>query len=328
MSHPDLVILRELIDHEGEFVSGNLLARKLRMSRVAVWMHMQKLRDQGFEFETLRSRGYRLAGRPAGLNLPLVLAHLARRRRPDDVLYRTEVDSTNDEAERELAAGRPAPFVVLARRQLLGRGRFGRVWHSEDNGNLYASFAFRPRVPPGRMQTFTLWMGVNLCELVARFCRIEPGIKWPNDLLYQGRKFGGMLTEARIDADEIRDLVFGLGLNINSPDTALPAELSGRATTLAACTGQPLDFNRLAAAIVGRALTAYEAFVEGRYRDSLADLWNQYDVLRGRQVTLLEGGRRITGIAGGIDDAGSLLIRGESGRPQRFHAGEVTLDKA
>ncbi len=328
MSRPELVILRELIEHEGQFVSGNALARKLRMSRVAVWMHMKKLREQGFEFESVRSRGYRLTGRPAGLNLPLVLVHLTKRHRPDELLFRPEVDSTNDEAERELAAGRAAPFVVLARRQRLGRGRFGRVWHSEDNGNLYASFAFRPHVAPGRMQTFTLWMGANLCELVARFCRIEPGIKWPNDLYYGGRKFGGMLTEARIDSDEIRDLVFGLGLNINSPDADLPAELTGRATTLAACTGRPLDFNRLTAAIIGRVFAAYTAFVEGRYRHTFADLWNHYDVLHGRQVTLVEGGRRFTGLAGGIDDEGSLLIRGESGRPHRFHAGEVTLDKS
>ena len=82
-----------------------------------------------------------------------------------------EVDSTNDEAARELAAGRPAPFAVLARRQTRGRGRFGRAWHSEENGNLYASFAFRPRVAPERMQTFTLWMGVNVCELIANFTR-------------------------------------------------------------------------------------------------------------------------------------------------------------
>lgn len=327
MSGPELVIVRELIEREGTFVSGTRLARKLDMSRVAVWMHMQKLREQGFEFESVRSRGYRLVGRPAGLHPVLVQAHLPASFAADTIVHLPEVDSTNDEAERELAAGRPAPFVVLARRQRVGRGRFGRVWHSEDNGNLYASFAFRPHVPPGRMQTFTLWMGVNVCDLVARHCRVQPGVKWPNDLLFAGRKLGGMLTEARVDADEIRDLVFGLGLNINSPADALPAELTRQATTLAACAGHPIDFNRLTAAIIGRVFSAYERFVEGRYRDVFADLWNRFDILRGQTVTLVEGRRRITGVAGGIDDEGSLLIRGSNGRPHRFHAGEVTVGK-
>lgn len=327
MSHPELIILREMLGPGDDYVSGTILARKLRMSRVAVWMHLQKLREQGFDIEAQRSRGYRLRGQPRDLHPRLVQAHLPPGRRNSEIVYLPEVDSTNDEAERELASGRPAPFVVLTRRQKVGRGRFGRSWHSEDNGNLYASFAFRPHVPPGRMQTFTLWMGVNLCDLVARFCRIEPGIKWPNDLYFEGRKFGGMLTEARVDADEIRDLVFGLGLNINSPANTLPAGLSARATTLSACAGRVLDFNRLTAAIIVRAFAAYDLFVGGGYRDTFADLWNHFDILRGRPVTLIEGRRQVTGVAGGIDDEGSLLIRGESGPPRRFHAGEVTLEK-
>jgi BirA family biotin operon repressor/biotin-[acetyl-CoA-carboxylase] ligase len=328
MISPELVILRELLARPSDFVSGNLLAGKLGMSRVAVWQHMRRLHAQGFRFEAVRSRGYRLVKRPAGLNLLLVQAHLQPRGRRLDILCLPEIDSTNDEAERQLAAGRSAPFVVLARRQTLGRGRFGRVWHSEDNGNLYASFVFRPHLEPGRMQTFTLWMGANLCELVANFCQIEPGIKWPNDLYFEGRKLGGMLTEARVDADQIRDLVFGLGLNVNSSPATLPAELARRVTALAHSAGHPLDLNRLTAAIIGRVLSAYDLFVEDGHRDTFADLWNRFDLLRGRPVTLVQGARRIVGVAGGIDDEGSLLIRGENGRPQRFHAGEVTLEKS
>ncbi len=326
MNAPELVILRELLARPDGFVSGSALAGKLGMSRVGVWQHMRRLRAQGFGFDAVRNRGYRLSRQPAGLNLLLVQAHLRPRLRRTGLLGLAEVDSTNDEAERQLASGRPAPFVVLARRQTLGRGRFGRVWHSADNGNLYASFAFRPQLAPGRMQTFTLWMGANLCELVANFTRIPPGIVWPNDLYFGSRKFGGMLTEARVDADQIRDLVFGLGLNVNSPPAALPAEIAARATTLADRVGHALDFNRLTAAVIGRVLAAYELFVEDGHRDTFADLWNRYDLLRGRPVTLVQGGRRITGVAGGIDDEGSLLIRGENGRPQRFRAGEVTLE--
>ncbi len=326
MTAPELVILRELLARPSDFVSGSALAGKLGMSRVGVWQHMRRLRAQGFGFDAVRSRGYRLARQPPGLNLLLVQAHLRPRFRRADVLCLAEVDSTNDEAERQLAAGRRAPFVVLARRQTLGRGRFGRIWHSADNGNLYASFAFRPRLEPGRMQTFTLWMGANLCELVANFCRVEPGIIWPNDLYFGDRKFGGMLTEARVDADQIRDLVFGLGLNVNSPPGSLPPPIAARATALADRIGRRLDFNRLTAAIIGRVLSAYELFVEDAHRDTFADLWNRFDLLRGRPVTLAQGGRRITGVAGGIDDEGSLLIRGANGRPQRFRAGEVTLE--
>jgi BirA family biotin operon repressor/biotin-[acetyl-CoA-carboxylase] ligase len=326
-SPPETVILTELIAAEPAFVSGSALAKKLGMSRVAIWQYMEKLREQGFAFEAVRARGYRLTARPSGLNAALVQAY---RRDPDgdfSLQLLAEVDSTNDEAARQLAAGKPAPFAIIAQRQTKGRGRFGRPWHSEDNGNLYASFAFRPHLDPARMQMFTLWMGANICELVGKFCRTAPGLKWPNDLLFDGRKAGGMLTEARIDADQIRDLVFGLGLNVNSPAGEWPADLAERAVSLSEHTRQPLDLNKFTAALIGRVLQAYGAFIDGSYAKTFADVWNRYDVLRGRPVAVLTPMQRVAGTAMGIDDEGCFVVRTDKNHTERFRAGEVTLEK-
>lgn len=322
------VILRELLARDPNWVSGSVLAAKLGVSRVAVWQHMEKLRAAGFTFEAQRSRGYRIAARPATLYAPFIETQLKVRPKNFSLLVLDEVDSTNDEAARQLATGRPAPFAILARRQTHGRGRFGRTWHSEATSNLYASFAFRPRVSPERMQTFTLWMGLNICELLANFAALTPGIKWPNDILFDGRKAGGILTEARIDADQIRDLVFGLGLNVNSDASVWPGELARRAISLAEITGAPLDLNRLAAALIGRVLLAYQNFTDGEHTKTFADLWHRYDLLRGKPVALLEGGRRHQGVVSGLDDEGALLLRDERGKVHRFRAGEVTLEKA
>lgn len=322
------VILRELLARQPNWVSGSVLALKLGVSRVAVWQHMEKLRAAGFAFEAQRSRGYRIAEWPATIYAPLIETYLKSRPRHFSLLILDQVDSTNDEAARQLAAGRPVPFAVLARRQTRGRGRLGRSWHSESTGNLYASFSFRPRVEPERMQTFTLWMGLNICELLANFAGVAPGIKWPNDILFDGRKAGGMLTEARVDADQIRDLVFGLGLNVNPPRGGWPADLGRRAIALADVTGSNLDLNRLAAALIGRVLLAYQTFAEGEHLKTFADLWHRYDLLRGKQVTLIEGGRRHTGVVNGLDDEGALLLRDGHGKVQRFRAGEVTMEKA
>jgi BirA family biotin operon repressor/biotin-[acetyl-CoA-carboxylase] ligase len=177
------------------------------------------------------------------------------------------------------------------------------------------------------MAIFTLWMGVNLCELITNLTHLKPGLKWPNDILFDGRKAGGMLTEARVDADQIRDLIFGLGLNVNGPANAWPAELSRHAVSLSERTSTPLDLNHFTAALIGRVLLAYEQFVEGDHAATFADLWKNYDVLRSHPVALLQGNRRVAGTAMGIDDQGSLLIRSENGRLQRFHAGDVTIEK-
>jgi BirA family biotin operon repressor/biotin-[acetyl-CoA-carboxylase] ligase len=323
----ETLILRELLAAEPGWVSGGLIASKLGVSRVSIWHQMEKLRAQGFGFEALPARGYRLSKRPGMLHAGLVEAQLKVRRKGFTFLILNEVDSTNDEAARQLAAGRVAPFAVFARKQTRGRGRFGRVWHSEANGNLYSSFVFRPRIAPERMQTFTLWMGVTICELVSKFVPVAPGIKWPNDIVFDGRKAGGMLTEARVDADQIRDLVFGLGLNVNSPAADWPSDLAKRAVSLGELAGEPIDLNRLTAALIGRVLLAYERFTEGEHIDSFAELWNKYDVLRGREVTVSEGGRKKRGRVLGVDDVGSLLLRDERGRTRGYRAGEVTIEK-
>jgi BirA family biotin operon repressor/biotin-[acetyl-CoA-carboxylase] ligase len=289
---------------------------------------MEKLRAAGFTFEAQRSRGYRIASRPPTLYAPLIETQLKVWPRNFSLHVLDEVDSTNDEAARQLATGRPTPFAILARRQTRGRGRFGRTWHSESATNLYASFAFRPLVQPERMQPFTLWMGLNICELLANFAGMSPGIKWPNDILFDGRKAGGMLTEARVDADQIRDLIFGLGLNVNSPPDGWPSDLARRAISLADVTGAPLDLNRLAAALIGRVLLGYEKFADGEHVKTFADLWHRYDLLRGKPVTLLEGGRRHHGIVSGLDDEGALLLRDHHGKVHRFRAGEVTMEKS
>jgi BirA family transcriptional regulator, biotin operon repressor / biotin---[acetyl-CoA-carboxylase] ligase len=324
---PETVILAELNAAEPEFVSGSALAKKLGMSRVAVWQHMEKLREQGFEFEAVRARGYRLISRPTGLSAALIQFYRRERTKDFSLQLLAEVDSTNDEAARQLADGKEVPFAIIAESQTKGRGRFGRPWHSESNGSLYVSFAFRPRLEPARMQMFTLWMGASICDLIANFCRTTPGLKWPNDLLFDGRKVGGMLTEARMDTDHIRDLVFGLGLNVNAPVGGWPVELVERAVSLAEHTRQPIDLNRLTAALIGRVLQAYERFVDGSYQKTFADLWNRYDVLRNRPVAVLTPTQRVAGIALGIDDEGSFLVRTTEGRTERFRAGEVTLEK-
>ena len=323
----DQVILRELLAARGSWVSGTHLAAKLGVSRVAVWSHMNRLRREGFKFEAVRSHGYRLVSRPGRLSQGLIQA-LLRFRLPDDaIIVMEEVDSTNSEAERRLALGQPTPFAIFAASQARGRGRFGRAWHSPNEGNLYSSYAFRPHVDSSSMQLFTLWMGVNLCEVLEAFLKIKPSLKWPNDLVHEGRKFGGMLTEARIDADLIRDIVFGLGLNVNCDPSKWPREVARTATSLSEITGSQVDLNQLGAAVAGRVFGAVNTFIDGGYESRLAELWGRYDLLRGARVGVSHAGGMTRGVASGIDAEGALIVTTDSGKKARFRAGEVTLEK-
>jgi BirA family biotin operon repressor/biotin-[acetyl-CoA-carboxylase] ligase len=327
VSQGEITLLRELLAHDDDYLSGERLAHLLGVSRVAVWAQLQRLEKLGYRFEAVRRKGYRMLETPRHLHAPLISARLGRLPRAPALVCLDRVDSTNSEAERRLAAGEGAPLVILAREQTHGRGRRGRAWHSAANGNLYATFVFRPEIEPARLQDFTLWMGLNLCELVANFCKLQPGLKWPNDLYLGGRKAGGMLTEARVDADQVRDLVFGLGLNVNSQVADFPPDLRRTATSLAQAAGTTFDLNKLAAALIGRIGTACRDFLDGSYRARFDELWHRYDILQGQAVTLVQGTRTVRGVAAGIDAEGSLLVRLDSGRTERFRAGEVTLGR-
>ena len=221
-----------------------------------------------------------------------------------------------------------APFAVLARSQRAGRGRLGRKWHSAQSGNLYLSLAFRPFIPPERLKPFTLWMGLALCSHVEKSLGLKLGLKWPNDLQTpDGRKVAGMLTEARLDSDSVRELVFGLGLNLTGQPKDFPAEIRATAGSLEAALGAPIDVNREAAAVIAALFHAWEQFEEGTWSRSFRKLWQSHDVLAGKSVRVGLRGDPVAGIVDGIDEEGSLILRTGGGRKTIVSSGEVTLRK-
>lgn len=328
MADLDSSILLAFLEADGEPVSGDRLAKELGVSRVAIWSRLERLRASGYVFAASTRKGYALRSVPRHLDPALLDAHLRRLKVSPKVEFLAEVDSTNSEAERRLAVGQEAPFAVFARTQKAGRGRLGRKWHSAPSGNLYLSLAFRPFIPPDRLKPFTLWMGLALCAHVEKSLGLKLGLKWPNDLQSpDGRKVAGMLTEARLDADSVRELVFGVGLNLTGAPKDFPAELRATAGSLEAALGAPLDLNREAAGVIAALFRAWEQFEEGTWSRSFRKLWSHHDVLAGKSVRVGLRGDPIAGVVDGIDDEGSLILRTGGGRRAIVSSGEVTLRK-
>ena len=328
MADLDSSILLAFLEADGEPVSGDRLAKELGVSRVAIWSRLERLRASGYVFAASTRKGYALRSVPRHLDPALLDAHLRLLKVSPKVEFLAEVDSTNSEAERRLAVGQEAPFAVLARTQKAGRGRLGRKWHSAPSGNLYLSLAFRPFIPPERLKPFTLWMGLALCAHVEKSLGLKLGLKWPNDLQSpDGRKVAGMLTEARLDADSVRELVFGVGLNLTGASKDFPADLRATAGSLEAALGSPLDLNREAAGVIAALFRAWEQFEEGTWSRSFRKLWSHHDVLAGKSVRVGLRGDPVAGIVDGIDDEGSLILRTGGGRRAIVSSGEVTLRK-
>jgi BirA family biotin operon repressor/biotin-[acetyl-CoA-carboxylase] ligase len=321
----DTIVLESFLDSAPEYLSGARLGEQLGVSRVAVHARLENLRDLGFTIDAVKHKGYRMAGEPPEMHAPLIRAYLRRRQSDAKFILFPEIDSTNSEAERQLAAGRQTPFAVIASRQTHGRGRLGRTWHSPEEGNCYISFAFRPRLPPAKMQVFTLWMGLHICNRVNASYNLPFMIKWPNDLVLDRRKAGGMLTEARIDADFTRDLIFGLGLNVNSACRNWQTDLAETAISLAEGARNPIPVNPLAADLLAWGCEGYAEFCEDFSESRFLNLWAQFDAIRGMPVTVRRDQHLTSGVAEGIEPDGSLRLREANGNTALFRSGEVSL---
>lgn len=320
------LILENFIRHQGQFLSGTDVGNALGLSRVSVHNHLEALRKEGFVFSAIRNKGYRLETEPDRFHPALFDALMA----VDPCVYfqsytsLESVGSTNSFVEKELSRGSPAPLFAVADLQEQGRGRRGRVWHSPAGKNLYISAGLRPGMSPARLQTITLWMGLRLCKYLRDRFSLPVLIKWPNDLMLHDRKIAGMLTEARVDSEYTRDLVFGLGLNVNAAKEDFPEDLAGIASSLSIVLEKNLSLSRLAHEIVHLISVAFKDYLEDAYREELAADWPVFDYLRRRQVCIGD----IEGKVLGISANGSLRLERSDGSTVLLHSGEVSIGSA
>ena len=240
----------------------------------------------------------------------------------------SEIDSTNTQAMRLLQSGNKAPFAVLAERQTKGRGRMGREWFSADSGNLYLSFGFEPDFESERIQCFTLWLGLAICAVLNDPLQFPVALKWPNDIVYNGKKLAGMLTETRVSGAKVNSAIFGLGLNVNSSQDFWPVALQNTACSLCEISGKAEDINLIAATVIQAVLNAFQAFLARDWEAEFKLYWQRYDAMRDHTVTISLHDENFTGRACGVDAHGALLVQLPNNEIRSFQSGEASLHAA
>ncbi len=326
--NPNCYILRMLLSASPHYVSGSLLAQRLKISRVGVWSRIDKLRKEGLTIEASQNLGYRIAGEPNKIIQPLLEAWLSQSGKHCDLHIYDAVDSTNLVAERLLTEGEKTPFAVLADKQTNGKGRMGRKWLSPKGGNLYLSIAFRPDEEILKLRSFTLWEGIQIAQCLRDMTQVnEISVKWPNDIQYKSFKIGGMLTEASIDCERIRTLIFGLGLNINAPQDSFTDSLKKSSTSLMKFVPEKMKLHEVAANIIKTSLESFDQCTSENIEKKLLSSWSNYDSLFERDIKLSIGMQTIYGKAMGIDRSGGLRIKLKNGRLKIVHAGEISILK-
>ena len=307
----------ELLRKAGEeYMSGEEIAKKLGVSRTAVWKHIKELREAGYGIKSRSRSGYALEEPPDCLLPGEIKNGLRTRCIAKDIVFFEEIDSTNQVAKQLAQKGAAAGTVVVAESQGKGRGRLERSYFSPAGKGIWFSVILRPHILPQEAPKCTLLAAVAVAMAMKRF-GLKSEIKWPNDILHEGKKLTGILTEMSAEIDRINYIVIGTGINVNIEEEEFPEELRDKATSLSIMKGE-----RLPRVAFFQAVLVLE---EDGFAPIIAR-WREYAVTLGQEVHVIGaiGKDSFDGRAIDIDEEGALLVETEGG-VRRVLAGDVSI---
>lgn len=305
------------------YVSGQELCERLGVSRTAVWKVINQLKEDGYEIASVPRKGYRTISRPDVITAEEVASCLETAWAGKEISYHDRIDSTNSEAGRLAQNGAASGMLVLAEEQECGKGRRGRSWMTVHGSAVAMSLIVRPDILPARASMLTLVMGMAVALACRECCGVEAMIKWPNDVVANGKKICGILTEMSSEIDYIRYIVIGAGINTHVEN--FPQELADTAVSLHELTGKVPDRARLIAACLKHFERYYGVFLQTQDFTGLRETYNGMLAGIKEGVRVLEPSGEYTGISEGINEMGELLVKRENGTVERVYAGEVSV---
>jgi len=302
-------------------VPGPKIASEIGVTRSTVWVWIERLRGLGVEITGHPSSGYQLEKLPDILVPSLLRAELGDSEIGRKIVHYFRTESTNSDALKLAAKGAPHGTVVLAEEQTAGRGRFGRVWYSERSSGIYSSTILRPPLPPAAAPVLTLMAGIAAHQAVHQTTGFPVDIRWPNDLLVNGKKVCGILTEMNAELDRLHAVVLGIGINVNHRE--MPAELKGTATSLRIEGRKTYSRAQILASLL-KELERYYRLLLDRGSAAIVDAWSAASSFtRGRQVRVTAGTGEFLATTDGLEPTGALRVRRADGRQESLVAGEV-----
>jgi BirA family transcriptional regulator, biotin operon repressor / biotin---[acetyl-CoA-carboxylase] ligase len=312
-------IIQFLKESDG-YISGEEISQRLKMSRAAIWKHMQDLRAHGYEIAAVPHLGYQLVTCPDKLLAYEIQSGLNTKIIGKKIIILDTVVSTMDEAFRLGMENCPEGTVVCAESQSKGRGRLGRVWASPKNKGLYFSFVLRPHLPLNQLPQLTLMSAVALAEAIEDISDLKPLIKWPNDILLGSRKLAGILTELRAESDQVKFVIVGIGLNVNTSARQL---ITG-ASSLKVAAGHSFDRAEVFRAVLRSLEKWYLKLLHHEFARVMEE-WKQRSATLKKRIRITDPNGAIEGEAIDLDDDGALLIRKDNGLIVKKTAGDVFL---
>ncbi len=322
---PRDILLNVLKQNREKWVSGEELAKQLSMTRSAIWKNIGILREEGYEIESLPRLGYRLLSIPDLLLVREIRDELNTAVFGKREIFRYEsTGSTNIRAMELAAQGAVEGTLVIAEEQSHGRGRLDRLWFSPEKENIYLSFIVRPSLSPTEASRMVLLAVVAAADAIIAATGLPAYVKWPNDILVDGRKIASVLLEMAVEMDAIEYLVVGLGVNVNSAAERFPADLRKKATSVLAETGKPFSRVFLLCRFLEMFEKGYNELRESGFQP-VVNRWKALTNMIGKKATIKTISGSYKGVIIDMDCDGFLILRDEEGSERHLFSGDITI---
>ncbi|MFR1387427.1 MAG: biotin--[acetyl-CoA-carboxylase] ligase [Anaerotignum sp.] len=313
----------ELLRRQEGFLSGEDIGRELSITRAAVWKGIKKLREEGYEIEAVTNRGYRLTNPETMYNKRELEQGLKTKTMGQSIYFYEETDTTNNRARELALEGAPEGTLVVAEKQTAGRGRRGKVWESPLGTGIWMSLVLRPQILPAEASVLTLLCGLATAEAIKAETGLSAGIKWPNDILINGKKAVGILTEMDCEMSEVHFVIPGIGINVNT--ASFPPEIADIATSLYLECGKTVSRRRLVHKVLERLEEHYETFLRTGSFTAMLEDYRKHCITLGKEVHVL-GREPFFAEALDITPEGELLVRrADNGKEEVVFSGEVSI---
>lgn len=320
-----LEVLKRLQRADGQPLSGQQLADTLAISRTAIWKHMNQLKEEGYVIETIRKKGYLLKEVPDIIDVAKIKAALETTSFGQVIHYEEQLASTQPVAHQLAQQGAQEGTIVICEQQTAGKGRMLRPWVSEKGKGIWMSVILRPDVPTYKAPQFTLVAAVAVAKAIEDVVDVRPEIKWPNDLLINGYKCTGILTEMQAEPDRVNALIMGIGINVNHAAEDFPEELRPIATSLKMITNKEID----RATLIARILFYLEQYSAAYVADGFTHIkkeWENYSCTLGNRIRVTTLREQFVGQAIEISEEGILSVRLDDGEVKRVYSADITLE--
>lgn len=308
----------EILEKKGNYVSGEEISKEIGISRAAIWKHIKKLRELGYEIDSKTNEGYKLIKSPEK-QIEFELERLLDTKIiGKKILFFEEVDSTNNKAK-QIALEENEGTVVISEMQTSGRGRRGRGWYSP-KGGIYVTYILKPTVSPEKASQLTLVSSLALVETLNSMNKnLNAKIKWPNDVLISGKKISGILTELSADMEKINYIVVGVGINLNTEKEILPEN----GTSLKIEMKEEVSIKLFLKSFLEHYDSIYQEYLNGKI-DLIIGRWKDNSDTLGKNVKIIGINESFEGLAKDIDENGALILQTKE-KEIKVYSGDVSL---